>query len=176
MEAFLASAAAGAITAPMNHRWSAQEAIGSVASLAPKLLMVDHSCAELGMQVAAAMRGMRAMIWLGYGPHDTEKPCHHRCLMAEDIIARNICGSGGSFVQDFELRQAPDGVALICFTSGTSGQSKGAMISHAALLGQAMTKVIMAGYNSMDTYLHTAPLFHIGGLSYAIALMSVGAR
>ena len=177
MEALLAAAAAGAITAPINHRWSAKEAIASVASLNPKLLMVDHSCAALGRQIAASIPELRAVVWLGDdSTHSHATPCHHRCLMAESIISREIRRLGSSCKQHLELTQAPGGVALICFTSGTSGRSKGAMITHTALLGQAMAKVIMASYSSRDTYLHTAPLFHIGGLSYAIALMSVGAR
>ncbi len=33
----------------------------------------------------------------------------------------------------------------------------------------------MVGYANHDTYVHTAPLFHVGGLSSALAILTVGA-
>lgn len=39
-----------------------------------------------------------------------------------------------------------------------------------------MAKLAVVGYSSADTYLHAAPLCHIGGLSSALAALLAGAR
>ena len=41
---------------------------------------------------------------------------------------------------------------------------------------QAAAKLLAVGYSSDDVYLHTAPLFHIGGLSSAVAMLMAGGR
>jgi acyl-CoA synthetase (AMP-forming)/AMP-acid ligase II len=66
------------------------------------------------------------------------------------------------------------GGALICFTSGTTGASKGALLSHASIMHQSMAKLAVVQYSSDDVYLHVAPLFHIGGLSSAFAVLLAG--
>ena len=75
-----------------------------------------------------------------------------------------------------ESRAAND-LAVICYTSGTTGRSKGAMISHANLLSNAKTLVREWSFSSSDTLLHALPLYHIHGLFVALhcALLS-GAR
>lgn len=42
-------------------------------------------------------------------------------------------------------------------------------------LVQSLAKMVYAGYNSEDVYLHAAPLFHIGGLSSAVTALMTGA-
>lgn len=66
------------------------------------------------------------------------------------------------------------GAALICFTSGTTGASKAAVLSHVSILHQSMAKLAVVQYSADDVYLHVAPLFHIGGLSSAFAVLLAG--
>nr|XP_024386674.1 2-succinylbenzoate--CoA ligase, chloroplastic/peroxisomal-like isoform X4 [Physcomitrium patens] len=77
--------------------------------------------------------------------------------------------------QELDLKWAPDSIALICFTSGTTGSPKGVAISHNALVVQSLAKIAVIGYNSSDVYLHISPLCHIGGISSALANVMVGA-
>ena len=71
----------------------------------------------------------------------------------------------------------PNDLAVICYTSGTTGRSKGAMISHENLLSNARTLVREWGFTADDVLLHALPLYHIHGLFVAlhVALLS-GAR
>ncbi|GAB2272320.1 hypothetical protein Dimus_007140 [Dionaea muscipula] len=69
---------------------------------------------------------------------------------------------------------APEGMVLICFTSGTTGKPKGVTISHTALMVQSLAKLAIVGYSEDDVYLHTAPLCHIGGISSAMAMLMTG--
>lgn len=76
---------------------------------------------------------------------------------------------------ELQLAQPDDGTALICFTSGTTGLPKGVALSHRAFHCQSLCKLAAARYSADDVYLHVAPLFHVGGLSSAFAMLMAGA-
>jgi acyl-CoA synthetase (AMP-forming)/AMP-acid ligase II len=58
----------------------------------------------------------------------------------------------------------------IVYTSGTTGWPKGVVLSHRAMLVQALAKLQHVRYNALSRYLHLAPLFHVGGASSALAV------
>jgi malonyl-CoA/methylmalonyl-CoA synthetase len=66
------------------------------------------------------------------------------------------CGLGG------------DAPAAIVYTSGTTGRSKGAMLSRANLASNATTLAEVWRFSGRDILLHVLPLFHIHGLFAAI--------
>lgn len=68
-------------------------------------------------------------------------------------------------------------LAAILYTSGTTGRSKGAMLTQRNLIANAQTLDEYWGWSSADTLLHMLPIFHIHGLFVAChgALMA-GAR
>jgi long-chain acyl-CoA synthetase len=59
---------------------------------------------------------------------------------------------------------AEDDLAVICYTSGTTGGAKGAMISHANLAFNTQVYRDWLGLSSSDSILGIAPLFHVTGL------------
>jgi malonyl-CoA/methylmalonyl-CoA synthetase len=63
-------------------------------------------------------------------------------------------------------RQADD-LAAILYTSGTTGRSKGAMLSHGNLLSNAQTLKTYWGWKSADVLIHALPIFHVHGLFVA---------
>lgn len=71
----------------------------------------------------------------------------------------------------------PDDIAAILYTSGTTGRSKGAMLTHRNLSSNAVTLAEVWRFTEDDILLHALPLFHTHGLFVAtnIVLMS-GAR
>lgn len=62
----------------------------------------------------------------------------------------------------------PDDLAAIVYTSGTTGRSKGAMISNRNLLANAAALIESWEIGSEDVLLHALPLFHIHGLFVAL--------
>lgn len=58
----------------------------------------------------------------------------------------------------------PGDLAAILYTSGTTGRSKGAMLSHGNLLSNAQALVQQWDWRDDDVLLHTLPVFHIHGL------------
>ncbi|MDH5359709.1 MAG: malonyl-CoA synthase [Gammaproteobacteria bacterium] len=58
-------------------------------------------------------------------------------------------------------------IAVILYTSGTTGRPKGAMISHGALAANGLSLVNYWGWSESDVLLHALPIFHIHGLFVA---------
>ncbi len=62
---------------------------------------------------------------------------------------------------------ADDDVASIVYTSGTTGRSKGAMLTHRNLVSNALTLHESWGFVPGDVLLHALPIFHVHGLFVA---------
>ena len=63
--------------------------------------------------------------------------------------------------------KAADDLAAILYTSGTTGRSKGAMLSHGNLLSNAQTLHAYWGWQRSDVLIHALPIFHVHGLFVA---------
>jgi len=61
-----------------------------------------------------------------------------------------------------------DDLACILYTSGTTGRSKGAMLTHRNLSSNALALHRIWGFQASDVLLHTLPLFHVHGLFVAL--------
>jgi len=64
-------------------------------------------------------------------------------------------------------RQADD-LAAILYTSGTTGRSKGAMLTHGNLLSNAQVLKKYWGWRPGDVLMHVLPIFHVHGLFVAL--------
>lgn len=73
-----------------------------------------------------------------------------------------------AFSSEFQdVLTADDDLAAILYTSGTTGRSKGAMLTHRNLISNAQTLHQYWGWSSSDVLLHMLPIFHIHGLFVA---------
>ena len=84
-------------------------------------------------------------------------------------------GSGSLSVQangaetSFEtVARGPDDLAALLYTSGTTGRSKGAMLSHKNLLSNAESLTDLWQITDKDRLIHALPIFHTHGLFVAL--------
>lgn len=69
-----------------------------------------------------------------------------------------------------------DAVAMILYTSGTTGNPKGAMLTHAGLLDNARAVVEAVGFHETDRSLCVLPLFHLFAIAFDfLQMMTAGA-
>ena len=91
---------------------------------------------------------------------------------------------GGSFGADLGAAEpvfAPaerlgSDLAAILYTSGTTGRSKGAMLTHDNLFSNAQTLADLWRFTALDVLLHALPIFHTHGLFVAsnVSLLTGG--
>lgn len=65
------------------------------------------------------------------------------------------------------VQRRADELAAILYTSGTTGRSKGAMLTHGNLLSNAQTLHAYWGWRPDDVLIHALPIFHVHGLFVA---------
>ena len=105
---------------------------------------------------------------------------------ATGCVLKTLGADGaGSFaamaaVQDTSFKTVPrgaDDLAALVYTSGTTGRSKGAMLSHKNLLSNAEALVDIWRFTADDVLLHALPIFHSHGLFVAtnVSLLAGGA-
>ena len=71
--------------------------------------------------------------------------------------------------QTFETAErGPDDLAALLYTSGTTGRSKGAMLSHKNLLSNAVSLTDLWQITDQDRLIHALPIFHTHGLFVAM--------
>jgi malonyl-CoA/methylmalonyl-CoA synthetase len=66
------------------------------------------------------------------------------------------------------VQKKADDLAAILYTSGTTGRSKGAMLSHGNLLSNALVLKDYWGWKEGDVLIHALPIFHVHGLFVAL--------
>lgn len=138
---------AGLVLAPLNFRLAVPELVAACEEVSPRLMITDENWSTAAREVAAKAGLDRVISWLS---DESEF----------DSLAR------GPRHMPERLDVPPDEPALILFTSGTTGKSKCAVVTHGALVWQAINQVQFARVAEQDAHvLSPLPLFHAGGLN-----------
>lgn len=144
--AYLGIGLAGGVAVPINTQYRAQE-LRHILSDAGVVLAV---CSGEAVAEVAALRpelpALRAIVVHGEALPDA--------LRWEDFYHAP---------QDFPV-PAPDSLALLVYTSGTTGRAKGVMLSHANLAANIQAVTEAWRWTHHDRLLLMLPLFHVHGL------------
>ena len=110
-------------------------------------------------------------------------PINFRLTQSEiDYIRRRLpappCSSTGRSTTSPRPRppSSQSDPALLCYTSGTTGRPKGAVLTHANLVASTRSWIHEMGATADDVWLSGQPLFHIGGINGMLPFLALGAK
>lgn len=149
-----AAVALGAVFLPLNTAYTPDEVGYFLGDATPRVFVCDGVKAG-AMAPVAARTDARLVVLNGDGSGELAD-----LAAGAPEAAAVTCG--------------PDDLAAILYTSGTTGRSKGAMLTHRNLLSNAEVLVREWRFTSGDVLLHALPIFHTHGLFVAsnVALLS----
>lgn len=153
---YLGALRAGAVYLPLNTAYTAGELRYFLGDAEPAVLVCRPE-AEDRMAALAGEVGVPHLLTLGERGDGS--------LMARVAAAA---------ADDQDVPRTKDDLAAILYTSGTTGRSKGAMLSHGNLASNAETLRDAWRFTAADRLLHALPIFHTHGLFVAtnVALMA----
>ena len=153
-EIYLAVAWAGAVIVPLNVRWSQAENEDALRDCRASVLVTDDVFAGMAATLAEAI-GDLPLAYMGETLAPAGFADYERLIESATPV-------------DDAMRQGAD-LAGIFYTGGTTGRSKGVMLSHHNLMLNAVVSLGAGLLEQGSRYMHVAPMFHLGngGAMYA---------
>jgi malonyl-CoA/methylmalonyl-CoA synthetase len=144
---YLGTIRAGAIFLPLNTAYTPAEIEYFLGDAEPAVFVCDPAKAE-ALKPFADKAGAK-LETLGVG-------------------AGSLLDKANAAAAEFaDVARGADDLAAILYTSGTTGRSKGAMLSHDNLASNALSLVDYWRFSKGDVLLHALPIFHTHGLFVA---------
>jgi malonyl-CoA/methylmalonyl-CoA synthetase len=145
---YLATVRAGAVYLPLNTAYTLNELDYFITDAEPSLVVCDPAKAE-GIRAIAAKVGARVEALDSHGKGTLTEAAAKASPDFATVPRRN------------------DDLAAILYTSGTTGRSKGAMLSHDNLASNSLTLVDYWRFTDKDVLIHALPIYHTHGLFVA---------
>jgi fatty-acyl-CoA synthase len=168
LELYLGVPCAGAVLHTLNIRLFPEQICYIVNHAEDAVIFVDDALVAALEPHAAKLRSVRAFVVMGDGPlPETTLPNAQRY---EDVLA------AASAEYDWPKLDERDAAAM-CYTSGTTGNPKGVVYSHRALVLQAFAQCAADAFalSERDVVLSVVPMFHANAWGLPFSSTMVGA-
>ncbi|GLQ07490.1 long-chain-fatty-acid--CoA ligase [Sneathiella chinensis] len=147
LEFYYAVPWAGGVFVPVNTRLAAPEIAYWLNDSGSEILLVDDAFAAMVPELRKAVPGLETVIHCDDGPAPEGMMSYEGLIRDHEPVAD--AGRGG------------DDVAGLYYTGGTTGVSKGVMLSHRNLVVNALNGMPAFQFSEKSRWLHAAPMFHI---------------
>lgn len=158
MAIFAGALQSGLVYLPLNTAYTDTEMAYFIADAAPRIVVCDAARQDSIARICAGTDAQILTIDAAQGG-------------TLDLAAKSAPDTFDT------VPRGPDDLAALLYTSGTTGRSKGAMMSHRNLLSNARVLVDLWKITGQDVLLHALPIFHTHGLFVAMnTSLLTGAR
>lgn len=164
LEAYYGVVQMGAILLPLNVRLAPADFVFILNDAGAGSLFIEPEFLPVWRQIRGELKTVKRVVLLGdaaEGRADTD--ANYEALLARET--------------DPSLPALPipdDAVAELFYTSGTTGDPKGVMLTHRNLYLHAFYAALALQYTDADIQVHTIPLFHVNGWGTPQFLTMVG--
>jgi fatty-acyl-CoA synthase len=167
LEAFFGVPAAGGILHPLNLRLHPHEIAGIARHARDRFLLVDDVLLPVLRKFLPEAPFEKVIV----APYGCGEAVPDDCLNLEALLAE----ADDDFA--YPAIDEDDGAAM-CFTSGTTGNSKGVIYSHRALVLHSMAECMVDAFavSHHDTVLPVAPMFHANAWGLPYSCVMAGAK
>ncbi len=162
LEALFAMPWGGFVVAPINTRLAPREVEFWLGDCDCAGLLVDETFAEMAASLRPRLPRLKRLIFMGEGA-TPEGMLDYETLLAEAHPAADA-GRGG------------DDLAALFYTGGTTGRSKGVMLSHRNIVANALNTAPALAGDEGTVYLHAAPMFHAADNAVNFVVTAVGGK
>jgi 3-(methylthio)propionyl---CoA ligase len=171
LEAYYAVSGSGMVMHTCNPRLHPQQLIYIINHAEDQVVLFDATFAPLIQGIAAHCPQVRAWVCLADAEHMPAVEGVANVLAYETLIGP--CSDAFDWPR-FDERTA----AAICYTSGTTGNPKGAMYTHRAIVLNALSGCLpgVLSIGPMETLLPVVPMFHINAWCLPYAAPLAGAK
>ena len=146
---YLAALRSGLVYTPLNTAYTKDEIAYFLEDGEPAIFVCDPAQEE-ALATVAKQTGCNAVLTIDENGDGSLMNAVERSEPFDDCVTRH-----------------GDDLAAILYTSGTTGRSKGAMLSHDNLASNATALHQLWGFEAGDVLLHALPIFHVHGLFVA---------
>jgi long-chain acyl-CoA synthetase len=137
---------AGGVFVPVNTRLAPPEIAYWLNDSGSKVLLVDGNYVGAVAAIRDQLDSLEHVVFID----DAEAP--EGCIAYSELVSAEAVPDAGRGDQD---------LAGLFYTGGTTGRSKGVMLSHGNLVGNALQTLTVLGSADGERTLHVAPMFHI---------------
>jgi long-chain acyl-CoA synthetase len=151
---------AGLVAVPVNTGYTRAELLHCLGDSGAAVLVTTRSGAETGLSVASELEALQSVVVADVDTAPAGATTLDALLQTAPGLADSVGGG--------------EDLAVVIYTSGTSGRPKGAMLTHRALLANLdqCTQIDPPVTTSDDVVLLVLPLFHIYGLNAALGAVA----
>jgi len=138
---------AGAVFVPINNRLAPAEVVHWLNDSGSQVLFVDDAYLDAVAEIRNRLETVRDFVYMGEGELPDGYLAHEELVNEHAPVAAS--------------HRAGDDMAGLFYTGGTTGKSKGVMLSHRNLTYNVLQARPFIEVDAGDVFLHAAPMFHL---------------
>lgn len=161
IEVMFATASAGCVSVPINFRLAQKEFVYILQHSDTKVLFIEEEYQEMILSIRQEIPNVEQVVVVGQAN-------------VQEMIPYDQIYQTANPYQSVDGLVDDDDACMICYTSGTTGKPKGAVLTHKNLLLSALNSVVDSKIEHGSKQLLNTPLFHIAGVGNVLISCLVG--